>query len=783
MSTTESLGVAIAAESRAVYGEGLVRSPLLVGELAVLRHRMEVAVALVRLGRHAPGDRALRSTVAALARRCDWSRAGEGSRTLASSLLTRGRPREAQSTLVEAERYAAVAPDEAGAIEVAILRGAASTDLGKLDEAERILCEATAAARASDDPARLTLSTLALARCLFWRGRYGEADQLLESSSASSLSHALAAREACIASRVAVGRRDIGAAVSVAARTLSSTDRAPDPALRAQAAYASAFVHLAVGDLVAVDHEVARCVAASRAARDPIRALKARLIGAESARRQGRGAVAVALLARVDRLARGVGLPVTVSARCALLRDLLAGPSTARVRGGTARSTREIVDRHVATSGLRALELFAPVEPEAGSVLEAAVEVVVQGLRVYQAAEEESTVLSDLCATLRNRLPAAGIAFMARDRTGLASLASDGSRIDSSLAERIIATRQTIVPHAREGCVQGGVPVSYGNEILGALVARWANSASPGLDRATVVLTLAAAAAVAAMAGAIGARADSGPVDTGEPLGVSTAMTEVRRAVACAAADPFAVLVDGASGSGKVLVASSLHRHSPRRDRPFCALNCAALPDDLVEAELFGHARGAFTGAISERPGVFEEAHTGTLLLDEVGELSPRAQAKLLRTIQEGELRRVGDNLLRRIDVRIVSATNRDLSEEARSGRFRLDLLYRLDVVRIRVPPLRERREDVALLAQHFWREATNRMGSRAILGEACVAALTRYDWPGNVRELQNVLAALAVRSPKPREGLQWHFVWKCRYCFQLQIVFCGHTFRYLSNN
>ena len=314
-------------------------------------------------------------------------------------------------------------------------------------------------------------------------------------------------------------------------------------------------------------------------------------------------------------------------------------------------------------------------------------EVTVQSLRVCQAAEEESTVLSELCSTLRNRLPAAGIAFMARDRTGLALLASDGSRIDSSLAERIIATRQTIVPHAREVCVQGGVPVSYGNEILGALVARWANSASPGLDRATVVLALAAAAG-AAMAGAIGSRADSAPAGTREPLGVSTAMTEVRRAVARAAAAPFAVLVDGESGSGKELVARSLLRRSPRRDRPFYAMNCAALPDDLVEAELFGHARVAFTGAISERPGVFEEAHTGTLLLDEVGELSPRAQAKLLRTIQEGELRRVGDNLSRRIDVRIVSATNRDLSEEARSGRFRLGLLYRLDVIRIRVPPL-----------------------------------------------------------------------------------------------
>jgi transcriptional regulator with PAS, ATPase and Fis domain len=175
-------------------------------------------------------------------------------------------------------------------------------------------------------------------------------------------------------------------------------------------------------------------------------------------------------------------------------------------------------------------------------------------------------------------------------------------------------------------------------------------------------------------------------------------------------------------------------------------LNCAALPDELVESELFGHARGAFTGAVAERVGVFEEAHSGTLFLDEIGELSLRAQAKLLRVIQEGELRRIGENVSRRIDVRIVSATNRDLREEAAAGRFRADLLYRLDVVRIVVPSLRDRREDIPLLVEHFWRDAAARVGTRSTLSPATVASLARYDWPGNVRELQNVLAALAVR-------------------------------------
>ena len=268
-------------------------------------------------------------------------------------------------------------------------------------------------------------------------------------------------------------------------------------------------------------------------------------------------------------------------------------------------------------------------------------------------------------------------------------------------------------------------------------------------SRASTVLSVAAAAAAAVVSAAGARRRRAGPPIACDLRGVTPAIGEVRQAIERAAAAPFSVLIAGESGSGKELVARAIHRAGPRRDRPFCTLNCAALPDDLVEAELFGHARGAFTGAIADRAGVFEEAHGGTLFLDEIGELSPRAQAKLLRVIQDGELRRVGENASRRVDVRIVSATNRDLSAEVAAGRFRLDLLYRLDVIRIAMPPLRDRRDDIPVLAEHLWREAASRVGSRATLGAATVAALARYDWPGNVRELQNVLAALAVRSPK----------------------------------
>jgi transcriptional regulator with PAS, ATPase and Fis domain len=187
---------------------------------------------------------------------------------------------------------------------------------------------------------------------------------------------------------------------------------------------------------------------------------------------------------------------------------------------------------------------------------------------------------------------------------------------------------------------------------------------------------------------------------------------------------------------------------SARRDRRFCDVNCAALPDDLVESELFGHARGSFTGAVAERRGLFEEAHGGTLFLDELPDLSLRAQAKLLRVIQQSELRRVGESFTRKVDVRLVTATNRPLEREVTEGRFRQDLMYRIDVIRVQVPPLRERPEDVPPLAQHFWTAAAERAGTRAVLSHAVLADLARYHWPGNVRELQNVIAALAVAAP-----------------------------------
>ena len=192
------------------------------------------------------------------------------------------------------------------------------------------------------------------------------------------------------------------------------------------------------------------------------------------------------------------------------------------------------------------------------------------------------------------------------------------------------------------------------------------------------------------------------------------------KAIARAANAPFTVLIEGESGSGKELVARAIHRAGCRRERRFCAFNCAAMPEDLVDAELFGHAKGAFTGAAAERLGLFESADGGTVFLDEVGELSARAQAKVLRVLQEGEIRRIGENFTRPFDARLVAATNRPLARpKSTRGRFRQDLLYRLDVIRINVPPLRERLEDIPLLAARFWRQSADRIGSKAVLGQS----------------------------------------------------------------
>ena len=229
-------------------------------------------------------------------------------------------------------------------------------------------------------------------------------------------------------------------------------------------------------------------------------------------------------------------------------------------------------------------------------------------------------------------------------------------------------------------------------------------------------------------------------------VAASPAMIQVLEIVERAAEFKATVLLQGESGSGKEVLARALHSQSPRRDEAFVAINCAAIPENLLESELFGHAKGAFTGADRARRGLFAEADGGTIFLDEIGELPLPLQAKLLRVLQEEEVRAVGESKPRRVDVRVLAATARDLEVEVAAGRFREDLFYRLDVVRVKVPPLRERREDIPLLVDHFLGRTRESLGkSVRSIDDDALDRLVGYAWPGNVRELENVLERAVI--------------------------------------
>jgi Nif-specific regulatory protein len=311
-----------------------------------------------------------------------------------------------------------------------------------------------------------------------------------------------------------------------------------------------------------------------------------------------------------------------------------------------------------------------------------------------------------------------------------------------------------------------GVPLWKGDEILGVLQVD--NRAAPAMFQGRDVDSLGVLAADASLAVAnarlIGRlmaaeqrldrenqflkgreRARSGE---SRIVGESGAMTELLRQLDKVVDTRVTVLIEGETGTGKELVASALHHRSKRRDKLFVAQNCAAFPENLLESELFGHKRGAFTGATEDKKGLFEVADGGTLFLDEIGEMPAALQAKLLRVLQEGEVRALGSHQTKQVNVRIVAATNRKLETEVAAGRFREDLYYRLKVFPIRVPPLRERRDDVPRLAQHFLELASREMAKPvAGFAQETLAALSAYAWPGNVRELANEVQRLVIQA------------------------------------
>ncbi|WP_183360776.1 sigma-54-dependent transcriptional regulator [Geomonas limicola] len=233
-----------------------------------------------------------------------------------------------------------------------------------------------------------------------------------------------------------------------------------------------------------------------------------------------------------------------------------------------------------------------------------------------------------------------------------------------------------------------------------------------------------------------------------EMIGSSAAMQRLKEQIEMVAPTNASVLITGENGTGKELVARSVHYLSQRRDKPFIEINCAAIPEELIESELFGHERGAFTGAVSQKKGKFDLADGGTLFLDEIGDMSLKTQAKVLRILQEKKFERVGGTRTLEVDVRVVAATNKHLEEEIRNGAFREDLYYRLNVVPFKVPALRERRDDIPLLAEYFLNAYCNREGRelKRIVPDA-MEALRRYDWPGNVRELKNIVERLVIMT------------------------------------
>jgi DNA-binding NtrC family response regulator len=241
------------------------------------------------------------------------------------------------------------------------------------------------------------------------------------------------------------------------------------------------------------------------------------------------------------------------------------------------------------------------------------------------------------------------------------------------------------------------------------------------------------------------------PVESDLPpegiVGRTAAMLSVYKQIAYAADSMPSVLIQGESGTGKELVARAIHAHSRRSGRPFIALNCGAVTETLLESELFGHVRGAFTGAVGDRKGVFEQAHGGTVFLDEIAETSPGMQVKLLRVLQDGEVRPVGATRSIHVDVRVIAATNKNLERAVAEQHFRQDLYYRLGVIVITLPALRERREDIPLLVERFLRNSASRSGRQMTISPEAMARVTRHDWPGNVRELENTIERLVVFS------------------------------------
>jgi DNA-binding NtrC family response regulator len=659
---------------------------------------------LARDGRHGAAIRLLQRAARVLERRGETAPAAECALALGWILRSRGRIEEAE---VQFERTRTLAGNSPLAIRATVATAVLWTDQERFGEAEALLRSAHTAAALLESRPAIVACTLALSRCLLWQGRAAEAAVGLRPllGEAGVEGWALAARI-----HLVNGERE--AAAASASRALAAATSAGDRRGEAVAARALTLARAAIGDLAGARDAARQGLAAAAAVHQPLLSIKLR----------------AAWLAACQRTAHpdapGLRARLTTTAMSAV-------PPLLR---------RQI---QVATAGTMtdASEGYPAAAP--------GVERLREFLETVQTAADDRAALTRLAESVCSRLHAATVAIVnANDRAPLLLRAGRPWIGEPVIALRAMAAGSFVLSDTPPP--ECAVPIRYGGDTLGALACRW--SAASVVDAAAAATTCTAASLAAASS--LRGLADMAPQAVPDPvwedlLGSSTSTDGLRRAIVNASRAPFPVLILGESGSGKELVARAIHRLGPRRHRRLCTLNCAALSDELLEAELFGHTRGAFTGASAERAGLFEEADGGTLFLDEVGELSGRAQAKLLRALQDGEVRRVGENMPRRVDARVIAATNRCLEQEVDAGRFRADLRFRLDVIRIAVPPLRDRATDIPELVAHFWQDAAARVGSRATLAPETVAALTRYDWPGNVRELQNAVASIAVHGPR----------------------------------
>lgn len=734
-------------------------------EMRAVETHVSVAEGWVREGRHARGHARLRVLIGVCRRRGQAGAAARVALVLAGSLQRRGYVAGAQAVLADVRD--AVLSDDTLAIDAAVLEGDLEVDRLRLGDAAATLGRAVEQARRLGDAWRVHAASAALARCRFWQGQYAEAFELASPESLSGVDVSgvpdipvvvcldrMRVRLLGLQARAAVGRGDVSAAVRLAEHALQLSMAHEDDAAVHDAAYAGSWAALCDGDYRCVARLTHLAAAAAKRMHNPLGSLRARLLGAEAERRVMRVALAQRVVRRVS-AARRAGnvrplgsLPALLGVRCQLLADLLGGGDA-----------EHIVERHVRASGLPALSLLVPRAADPG-VGPRGIDDIGSLVWAAQQSPDPREALRQLCTTLRVQLGASYVGVH-RIEPPFDGLFVERGRLDHKVAARILETDCSQIPRPSADTAEGVMPARADGRTVGLLVSRFDPRKPLSVDRWVALSTAAAALAGPLMHAWLigdatdgrGQRSEDGQLSGGGErdtmIGASPVFAETRRAIAGAALVAFPVVIEGESGSGKELVAREIHARSDRRQAPLRTLNCAALPDELVESELFGVARGAYTGAVIDRPGLFEDANGGTLFLDEVGELSLRAQAKLLRTIQEGEIRRVGETRPRRVDVRLIAATNRDLRDEVAAGRFRLDLWYRLAVLHVAVPPLRARRTDIAGLAHHLWLRVAGQARSCAVLSRALLEVLEQYDWPGNVRELENVLAALAVHAPK----------------------------------